>query len=115
MTGVLPAIVFEVRFTLTPAVVASPHPPVAACCPVDGRDWGVLGQRAAESFFGTLKRELAHKRSWATRADARRDLIRWIEGWFNPHRLHSSIGYRSPIEAETDWYHQHAEATNEAA
>jgi len=70
---------------------------------------------AAESFFGTLKRELAHKRTWATRADARRDLIRWIEGWFNPKRLHSSIGYRSPIEVETDWYRHQAEASAEAA
>ncbi len=70
---------------------------------------------AAESFFGTLKRELAHQRSWPTRADARRDLIRWIEGWFNPRRLHSSLGYRSPIETETDWYRHQAEADTEAA
>lgn len=70
---------------------------------------------AAESFFGTLKRELAHKRTWPNRADARRDLIRWIEGWFNPKRLHSTLGYRSPIETETDWYRQQAEASPEAA
>lgn len=55
---------------------------------------------AAESFFGTLKREHANRRRWATRADARRDLIRWIEGWYNQRRLHSSIGYNSPIEFE---------------
>jgi putative transposase len=59
---------------------------------------------AAESFFGTLKRELANRRRWATRADARRDLIRWIEGWFNTHRLHSSIDYASPIEHENLYY-----------
>lgn len=70
---------------------------------------------AAESFFGTLKRELANKRTWPTRADARRDLIRWIEGWFNPNRLHSTLGYRSPIETETDWYRHQAEASAEAA
>ncbi|MCB1010612.1 MAG: DDE-type integrase/transposase/recombinase [Microthrixaceae bacterium] len=70
---------------------------------------------AAESFFGTLKRELAHKRSWTTRADARRDLIRWIEGWFNPHRLHSSNGYRSPIETETTWYRHHTDEPARAA
>ena len=70
---------------------------------------------AAESFFGTLKRELAHKRTWATHAEARRDLIRWIEGWFNPKRLHSTLGYRSPIETETDWYRHQAEASTEAA
>ena len=85
------------------------------------RDFGELGDRlgvvqsmgatgvcwdnaAAESFFGTLKRELANRRRWATRADARRDLIRWIEGWFNTRRLHSSIDYRSPIEHENLYY-----------
>jgi transposase InsO family protein len=59
---------------------------------------------AAESFFGTLKRELAHRRRWATRADARRDLIRWIEGWFNTRRLHSTLDYHSPIEIENLYY-----------
>lgn len=55
---------------------------------------------AAESFFGTLKREHANRRRWATRADARRDLMRWIEGWYNQRRLHSSIDYNSPIDHE---------------
>jgi putative transposase len=59
---------------------------------------------AAESFFGTLKRELANRRRWATRADARRDLMRWIEGWFNTRRLHSSIDYHSPLEIEDLYY-----------
>ena len=55
---------------------------------------------AAESFFGTLKREHANRRRWATRADARRDLMRWIEGWYNQRRLHSTIDYTSPVEFE---------------
>lgn len=59
---------------------------------------------AAESFFGTLKRELANRRRWETRADARRDLIRWVEGWFNTRRLHSSIDYNSPVEHEDLFY-----------
>jgi transposase InsO family protein len=59
---------------------------------------------AAESFFGTLKRELAHRRRWATRAEARRDLIRWIEGWFNTRRMHSSIDYNTPIDHEEQFY-----------
>jgi transposase InsO family protein len=58
----------------------------------------------AESWFGTMKRELAHRRRWATRADARRDLIRWIEGWFNTRRLHSSNNYNSPIDWENLYY-----------
>jgi transposase InsO family protein len=59
---------------------------------------------AAESWFGTMKRELAHRRRWTTRAEARRDLIRWIEGWFNTRRLHSSNNYRSPIDWENLYY-----------
>ena len=59
---------------------------------------------AAESFFGTLKRELANRRRWATHDDARHDVIRWIEGWFNPRRLHSTIDYRTPIEVEDLYY-----------
>jgi transposase InsO family protein len=58
----------------------------------------------AESWFGTMKRELAHRRRWATRVDARRDLIRWIEGWFNSRRLHSSNNYNSPIDWENRYY-----------
>ena len=67
-------------------------------------DMGATGvcwdNSVAESWFGTMKRELAHRRRWATRADARRDLIRWSEGWFNPSRLHSSNNYRSPLDWE---------------
>lgn len=58
----------------------------------------------AESWFGTLKRELAHRRRWATRADARIDLCRWIEGWFNARRLHSTNNYNSPIDWESLYY-----------
>ena len=53
---------------------------------VDGSDRCVpVGDNSvAESWFGTMKRELANRRRWTTRAEARRDLIRWIEGWFTP-------------------------------
>ncbi len=61
---------------------------------------------AAEAFFGTLKRELANRRRWVTRADARRDLIRWIEGWYNGRRLHSTLDYNSPVEIEDLYYHR---------
>ena len=66
---------------------------------------------AAESFFGTLKRELAHRQKWATRADARRAVIRWIEGWFNARRLHSSLNYRTPLDVENDWYRRRQDGT----
>ena len=55
---------------------------------------------AAKAFFDTLKRELANRRRWKTRAHASRDLARWIEGWFNTRRLHSTLDYHTPIEYE---------------
>jgi len=53
-----------------------------------------------ESFFHTLKTELIHHRQYATRAQAQRDIFAFIEGFYNRTRLHSSIGYISPIEME---------------
>jgi putative transposase len=53
-----------------------------------------------ESFFHTLKIELAHQRQWPTREDARRDLFAYIEGYYNRRRIHSALGYRTPEQAE---------------
>jgi putative transposase len=53
-----------------------------------------------ESFFHTLKTELVHHRKYATRAEAHRDIFAYIEGFYNRTRLHSAIGYISPIEME---------------
>ncbi len=54
----------------------------------------------AESWFATLKRELIYRRSWATRAEARRAIFEFIELFYNRRRLHSSLGYLSPAEYE---------------
>lgn len=53
-----------------------------------------------ETFFATLKTELIHRQPWATRADVQRAVFRYIEGWYNPHRLHSALGYKSPAQYE---------------
>jgi len=53
-----------------------------------------------ESFFATLECELLMRLGFATHDDARQALFTWIEGWYNPHRLHSALGYRSPQEFE---------------
>jgi putative transposase len=53
-----------------------------------------------ESFFHTLKTELVHHRHYATRAEAQRDIFAFIEGFYNRNRLHSAIGYITPIEME---------------
>jgi len=54
----------------------------------------------AESFFATLKRELAGDEAFADRAQARRAIFEWIEVFYNRQRRHSSLGYVSPAQFE---------------
>jgi len=54
----------------------------------------------AESFFATLEKDLLRRRSFATRQDARTAMFDYIETFYNPIRLHSTLGYRSPVEYE---------------
>lgn len=54
-----------------------------------------------ESFFGSMQIELLDRRSWTTRAQLASAMFEWIEGFYNPVRRHSSIGYLSPVEFET--------------
>ena len=54
----------------------------------------------AESFFATLKRELADDADWATRDDARTAVFEYIEVWYNQQRRHSSLGYLTPAAFE---------------
>ncbi len=64
----------------------------------------------AESFFSSLKEELIHRQSWATRAQARRAIVDYIEVFYNRRRLHSSLGYLSPAEYEAQRIHHHQAA-----
>ena len=54
----------------------------------------------SESFFATLKRELADRADWHTRDEARTAVFEYIEVWYNQQRRHSSLGYQSPVEYE---------------
>ena len=54
----------------------------------------------AESFFATLKRELAADADWHTRDEARTAVFEYIEVWYNRQRRHSSLGYLSPVAYE---------------
>jgi len=53
-----------------------------------------------ESFFATLKVERVHQCRYKTRVEARQDIVAYIEGFYNPTRRHSALGYRSPMEFE---------------
>ena len=53
-----------------------------------------------ESFFATLECELLDRRRFGTQAEARMAVFEFLEGWYNPHRRHSALGYLSPAEFE---------------
>jgi putative transposase len=53
-----------------------------------------------ESFFGTLKTECVHHQNYQTRAEAQSDIFDYIEVFYNRQRLHSALGYRSPVDFE---------------
>jgi putative transposase len=55
-----------------------------------------------ESFFATLELELIARHRWATRAEARAAIFRYIAAWYNPRRRHSTLGYRSPAAYERE-------------
>ncbi len=54
-----------------------------------------------ESFWSSLKYEVIYGRRFLTRADARSAIFDYIEGFYNRRRLHSSLGYASPIHFES--------------
>ena len=62
-----------------------------------------LDNAVAESFFKTLKRELAEERSHGTRGETKRDIFKRIELYYNRVRMHSTLGYMSPVEYERQY------------
>lgn len=55
-----------------------------------------------ESFMGTLKGEMLQGGCFADERDARTEIFDFIEGYYNTHRKHSSLGYRTPAQFEAD-------------
>ncbi len=55
-----------------------------------------------ESFFGTLKQELVHHARWMDLAAARAAIHDYIEVFYNRRRIHSSLGYKTPAEADQE-------------
>jgi transposase InsO family protein len=64
-----------------------------------GRTGQCWDNALAESFFASLKGELLPTRSWPTRAAASRAIVDYL-GWYNGTRLHSALGYLSPVDYE---------------
>lgn len=60
-----------------------------------------------ESFFATLQKEHLRSRRFATHEQARSSIFNYIECFYNRSRIHSTLGYRTPAEAE-DAHHEQA-------
>ena len=56
-----------------------------------------------ESFFASLECELIDRTIFKNHMDAEMQIFDFIEGWYNPHRRHSAIGYLSPINYEKQY------------
>ena len=58
----------------------------------------------AESFFGTLKTELIHPKIFSDQAEAKTIIAEWIEVFYNRQRIHSTIGFLSPVQFEAKYW-----------
>jgi len=65
-----------------------------------GRVASSVDNALVESFWSTMQRELLDRQSWASRVELAAAIFDWIEGWYNPRRRHSSLGYLSPAQFE---------------
>jgi putative transposase len=68
--------------------------------PSMGRTGTALDNAMAESFIATLKTELVHRRRFPDREVARSAIFEYLEGFYNRSRLHSALGYKSPVSYE---------------
>ncbi len=64
------------------------------------RSGNVWDNAAMESFFSSLKTERTARKTYRSRAEAKADVLDYIERFYNPKRRHSTLGYLSPIEFE---------------
>ncbi len=66
------------------------------------RSGNCLDNAMAESFFATLKAEIADAALWPNRAAARTAIFEWIEAFYNRQRRHSALAYQPPVAFEED-------------
>ena len=74
----------------------------AGVVPSMSRRGNCYDNAAMESFWSSLKRELVHRCQFATHAEARAAIFEWLEVFYNRERLHSALGYKSPVDFETN-------------
>ncbi|MFW0178165.1 integrase core domain-containing protein, partial [Corynebacterium sp. MSK122] len=60
----------------------------------------------AENVNGSYKNELIHTRRWDDGVEEEIAMLKWVS-WWNETRLHHSLGYRTPVEVETEFWDQH--------
>ena len=77
-----------------------------------GRVGSCFDNAVSKAFNSVLKVEYVHRRTFATRTEARLRIATWITGFYNTQRLHSVCGYQSPIDYERN---HHADSTMELA
>jgi putative transposase len=70
-----------------------PSMSAAGCC---------YDNAAMESFWSTLKTEWLHDQDFCTQQEAELAIFDYIETFYNPKRLHSALGYQSPVDFEMD-------------
>jgi len=68
--------------------------------PSMGRSGTALDNAMAESFIATLKSELVHRHHFPDREAAKSAIFEYLEGFYNRRRLHSALGYKSPVSYE---------------
>ena len=69
----------------------------------------------AESLFATLETELIDRQPrhrFRTRAEASREVFSYLEGFYNPRRIHSALDYRSPVVYERRFAQEHGSVAN---
>ena len=74
---------------------------LAGVVPSMSRRGNCYDNAAMESFWSSLKRELVYRCRFATHAAAKAAIFEWIEIFYNRERLHSALGFHSPVDFET--------------
>lgn len=73
-----------------------------------GRTGSCYDNAAAESFWATLKKELIHQQLFITQQQLTHHIFEYIEGYYNKHRIHSALNYKTPHEHEQHYKQQQA-------